>query len=109
MKGPGGQMGKLLKQAQKMQAEMVKAQEEIAQMEVEGSAGDGAVTVRVNGGNELLSIKIDPAAFDPDDIEMLEDLIIVAVNSALAEISTRTEERMSTVAGGMPSMPGMPF
>jgi len=109
MKGMGGNMGKLLKQAQKMQAQMAKAQEEIAQIEIEGSAGGDMVVVKVNGGMELLSIKIDKDAVDPDDVETLEDLIMVAVNSAMKEAKQKSEEMMGQATGGMGGLPGMPF
>lgn len=109
MKGPGGQMGKLMKQAQKMQAQMARVQEEIAQMEVEGSAGGGSVVARVNGSMELLSLKIDPEAVDPEDVEMLEDLVLAAVNQAFKEVKTRSEEKMAEIAGPMGGMMGMPF
>jgi hypothetical protein len=108
MKFPGsGDMGKLLKQAQKMQADLAKAQEEIAQMEAEGSSGGGAVTARVNGGYELLSLKIDPAAIDPNDPETLEDLVLTAVNQAIKAVRSRSEERMAQVAGPMGGMMGL--
>ena len=116
MKGPrppmgGGNMGKLLKQAQKMQKEMAKAQEAVADLEVEASAGGGAVTAKVNGQIELLSLKIDPEAVDPVDVEMLEDLVISAVNNAGKEMRAKSEEAMAKVTGGMGGMgmPGMPF
>jgi len=116
MKGPrppmgGGNMGKLLKQAQKMQKEMAKAQEAVADLEVEVSVGGGAVTAKVNGQMELLSLKIDPEAVDPEDVEMLEDLVIAAVNNAVKEMRVKSEEAMAKVTGGMSGMgiPGMPF
>ena len=108
-KNPMGNMGKLLKQAQKMQAEMAKAQEEVASLEVESSAGGDMVIVRVNGAMELLSLKINPEAVDPEDVETLEDLILVAVNSALTDVRTKSEERMAQATGGMGGLPGMPF
>lgn len=108
MKGMGN-MNKLLKQAKAMQAQMLKAQDELAEKEIEVSAGGGAVTVRVNGVNEILAVKIDPEAMDPDDVETLEDLIVVAVNNALAEIKKQSDELLSQVTGGMGGMPGMPF
>ena len=108
MKFPGGgDMGKLLKQAQKMQADMARAQEEIARMTVEASAGGGAVVAQVNGAMELLSLKIDKSAIDPNDPETLEDLVLVAVNQALREVSAKTEERMAQVAGPMGGMMGL--
>jgi len=99
-----GGMQKLLKQAQKAQADIARAQAEIATLEVEASAGGGAVSAIVNGSFELVSIKIDTAAVDPNDIEMLEDLIVAAVNSAQAEIHKRSEELMSKAAGPMAGM-----
>ena len=116
MKGPrplkgGKKMDKMLKQVQKMQTDMAEAQEEISKISAEGSAGDGAIKVTVNGSNELLSVKLDPEVVDPEDVDILEDLIVVAVNSALAEVSKLSEERMSQVTGGlggmMGGMPGM--
>lgn len=112
MKGQMGGMGnmnKLLKQAQKMQADMARVQEEVALLEVEGSAGGNMVVARVNGANELLSLKIDPEAVDPDDVETLEDLVIAAINSAIHQAKEKSEEMMGQVAGGMGSIPGMPF
>lgn len=117
MKGPkpltggGGGMNKILKQAQKMQHEMAKAQEALADLEIEGSAGGGAVTTRVNGQMELLSIKIDPEVVDPDDVETLEDLVIAAVNQAIKEMRARSDDEMSKITGGLGGMgmPGLPF
>ena len=111
MKGRGqmGNMNQLLKQAQKMQAEMARVQEEIATIEAEGTAGGSMVLARMNGANELLEVKIDPEAVDPDDIETLEDLIVVAVNLAHMKVSAKSEEMMAKVTGGLGGMPGMPF
>ncbi len=115
MKGMGGNMGnmgKLLKQAQKMQAKMGEVQEEVAKMEVEGSAGGDMVIAKVNGANELLAIKIDPEAVDPEDVETLEDLILAAVNNAMSQMKAESEKKMAEATGGlggMPGMPGMPF
>ena len=112
MKMKGGNMGnmnKLLKQAQKMQADMARVQEEVAQIEIEGSAGGDMVVAKVNGANELLSLKIDPEAVDPEDVETLEDLVMAAVNSAMQQAKPKSEEMMGQVAGGMGGMPGMPF
>ena len=105
-------MNNLMKQAQKMQAQLAQAQEEIAEMEVENAAGGGMVVARMNGAMELLSLKIDPDAVDPDEVETLEDLILAAVNGAIKEVRTKSEERMAEVtggAGGMPGIPGLPF
>jgi len=107
--GGMGNMDKILKQAQKMQARMTEAQEEIAKMEAEGSAGGEMVIARVNGGKELLSIKINPEAVDPDDVETLEDLIVVAVNNAMKLIKEQSEQKMAEITGMMGSIPGMPF
>ena len=76
-------MNKLLKQAQKMQAQMMKAQEDLQKQEVEGTAGGGMVTMKINGSNELVGVSINPEAVDPDDVEMLEDLVLAAVIEAM--------------------------
>ena len=82
----GGQMQQLMKQAQKMQAEMEKAQQELEEMEIEGESAGGLVKVIMNGKKVVKSVVIDPDAVDTDDIEMLEDLIIVALNDAYAKV-----------------------
>jgi DNA-binding YbaB/EbfC family protein len=104
-----GNMGNLLKQAQKMQAEMAKAQEELGELEVEATAGGGMVTVRANGKQEVLAIEIKPEAVDPDDVEMLEDLVLAAVNESLRKASEAASEKMSEAAGPLQGMmpPGM--
>ncbi len=81
---PGGNKGMkdLMKQAQKMQQDLAKAQEELANKIVEGSSGGGMVTVKMNGKNQIISLKIDKEVVDPEDVEMLEDLIIAAINEA---------------------------
>lgn len=115
MKGMGGNMGnmgKLLQQAQKMQKKMAQVQDEIAKMEVEGSAGGNMVIAKVNGANELLAIKIDPEAVDPEDVETLEDLVLAAVNNAMTQMKSESDKKMAEVTGGlggMPGMPGLPF
>lgn len=93
-------MGGLLKQAQKMQREMEKIQGELANMKIEGSAGGGMVTAVANGSQELLEIKIDPEVVDPQDVEMLEDLVLAAVNQALENAKSTAEKEMSKVTGG---------
>jgi len=105
---PGGKKGMkdLMKQAQKMQKDMQKAQEELANMVVEGTSGGGMVTVKMNGQNKVLSVKIDPDVVDPDDIEMLEDLIMAATNEAQEKISKTSEQEMSKLTGGM-KIPGL--
>lgn len=99
---------KMLKQVQKMQAEMAKAQEELASETVEASAGGGMVTVQVSGALELKSIKIDPAAVDPDDIEMLEDMILAAANEALRSAQELASRKLGGITSGL-SLPGLPF
>ena len=99
-------LGKLLKQAQKMQEEMQRVQEELAQREVEGTAGGGAVKAIAHCDGKIISIKIDPKVVDPKDVEMLEDLVLGAVANAL-EIAKKTqEEEMSKVTAGM-NIPGL--
>lgn len=101
-------MGNLLKQAQKMQRQMMQVQEELETLEVEGGAGGGMVTVKVNGKSEVISLKIDPEAIDPDDVEMLEDTILAAIQDAVDKSRKLAEQKMSAVTGGMPGMGGIP-
>jgi len=102
-----GNMAGLLKQAQKMQREMEKAQENLVNIKVQGSAGGGMVTATANAAQELLEIKIEPEVVDPEDVEMLEDLVLAAVNQALQNAKERAEEELSKVTGGlMPNMLG---
>ncbi len=96
----------MLRQLQQMQAEISKAQQEIEESTVEASAGGGAVNVVVSGQPRLQSIKIAPEAVDPDDVEMLEDLIIAALNEALEKVRTMQAERLGSVAGGL-DVPGL--
>ncbi|MGL4740980.1 MAG: YbaB/EbfC family nucleoid-associated protein [Sarcina sp.] len=104
---PGGMGGmqNLMKQAQQMQAQMQKMQEELETKEFEGTAG-GVVTAMVNGKKELTGISIKPEAVDPDDVEMLEDLVLTAVNNALTAASEETENKMGKLTGGM-NIPGL--
>lgn len=99
-------MNNMLKQAQKMQQDMLKAQQEIEEKEIEASSGGGAVTVKVSGKKELLSIKLSPEVVDPDDIEMLEDLITVAVNEGMRKADEESAKEMSKFTGGM-NIPGL--
>jgi nucleoid-associated protein EbfC len=99
-------MNKLMKQAQQMQAKMAKMQEELKEKTVEASAGGGVVKVVVNGKQELLDIKIDPEAIDPEDVEMLEDLILAAVNEGMHRITDMINEEMNKLTGGL-NLPGM--
>ena len=102
----GGNMNSMLKQAQKMQEQMMKAQEEIEQTEVEASSGGGMVTVKASGKKEILEINIKPEAVDPDDVEMLQDLVMVAVNDALSKADALTQEKMGALTGGL-NIPGL--
>lgn len=102
----GGNMQQLARQAQKLQQQMTKLQEELEQREYEASAGGGMVTVKVSGKKELVSVTIKPEAVDPDDVEMLQDLVLAATNEALRIASDTMEREMSKVTGGL-SMPGL--
>ena len=94
-------MKKMMKQVQKMQLEAARAQEEIAKMEFEASAGGGMVKAVVSGDNVVKAVAIDPEAVDPEDVEMLQDMVVAAVNEALRSASEATNARMSAVMGGM--------
>jgi DNA-binding YbaB/EbfC family protein len=96
----------LMQQMKKMQAEMVKAQEELAGTTVQGSAANGIVTVEMTGDQRMKSISISKEAVDPDDIETLEDLVTVAVNDALTKSNEAAQKRMGGVTGGM-RIPGL--
>ncbi|MFW5986420.1 MAG: YbaB/EbfC family nucleoid-associated protein [Halanaerobiales bacterium] len=99
-------MNKLMKQAQQMQAKMEKMQEEMEDKTVEASAGGGAVKVVVNGKQEVVDLKIDPEAVDPEDVEMLEDLLLAAVNEGLRKVKDMVNDEMGKLTGGM-NIPGM--
>lgn len=98
--------GSMMKQAQKMQTQMAKMQEELAETTLEASAGGGAVKVTVSGSKELRAIAIDPAAIDPDDVEMLQDTIVAAVNEALRSADELASQRMQSITGGL-NIPGL--
>ncbi len=99
---PGGGMNmNMLKQAQKMQQDLMKMQEELEQRSYEAAAGGGVVTATVSGKRELTSLTIDPEAVDPEDVEMLQDLIIAAVNEAMRKAEAAANENMSRLTGGM--------
>jgi len=102
----GGNMGNMMKQMQKMQKQMEELQKQLDQMEVEASAGGGVVTCKANGKKEIVSIKIDPSAVDPEDVEMLEDLIVAAVNEALRNAEDMVAKEMAKLTGGM-NIPGL--
>ncbi len=99
-------LGKFLKQAQKMQTEMTRVQEELKQREIEASAGGGDVKAIARCDGTIASIKIDPKVVDPKDVEMLEDLILGAVTNALATAKKTQEEELGKVTAGM-NLPGM--
>jgi len=101
-----GNMQKMMKQVQKMQADMARLQEELGTREVEASAGGGMVTVVANGKQDIMSIKIKPEAVDPDDVEMLEDLVLAAVKEALRKSQEMVAEEMNKITGGM-KIPGL--
>ena len=103
-----GDMQSLLKQAQDMQRRMQEAMRSLGDRRLEGTSGGGVVKATVNGNQELLSIKIDKAAVDPDDVETLEDLVTTAVRQALAAAKELREQETSKVTGGM-NLPGMGF
>ena len=99
-------MKKMMKQAQKMQLEAARAQEEITQMEFEATTGGGMVKVVAMGDMSIKSVSIDPEAVDPEDVEMIEDMVMAAVNEALRSATEATNQRMNAVMGGM-KIPGL--
>lgn len=99
-------MRQMMRQAQKMQKELAKAQEEIATMTYEGSAGGGMVKAVATGDNTIASLTIDPDAVDPEDVEMLQDMVCAAVNEALRGVNEMSNQRMNAVTGGM-NIPGL--
>ncbi|MCB0044595.1 MAG: YbaB/EbfC family nucleoid-associated protein [Caldilineaceae bacterium] len=105
----GGGMGNIMNQMAKLQEEMEKTQEALAEEEVSVSSGGGMVTVTVTGAQVLRSIGIKPEAVDPDDVEMLQDLVLAAVNEALDKSRALEEERMGALTGGMGLPPGLGF
>ena len=102
-----GNMNQLMKQAQRMQRKMEEAQKALEEAVYEASAGGGAVKVQLSGKKELLSVSLSEEAVDPDDIEMLEDLIMVAVNDALKQMQDDADAKLGGATGGMGG--GMPF
>ena len=99
-------MANLQRMAQQMQQEMARVQDELARATVDGSAGGGVVRARVTGKQELVSVTIDPAAVDPTDVEMLQDLVVAAINDALAGSRRLAEEKLAAVTGGL-RLPGL--
>ena len=104
--GLPGNMKDLMKQAQKMQAQLQQAQQDAKVIVVEGSAGGGMVNVAVNGDSQLTAVKIDPQVVDPKDVEMLQDLIMAAANEALKKAKAAVEQKVSEVTGGL-NIPGL--
>ena len=103
----GMDMNKMLQQVQQMQAEMAKAQEELANETVEASVGGGMVTVRANGSGEIVEVKIKPEAIDPEDPETLEDLVLAGVNEALRSAQDLMQSRLGGAMGGLGGL-GLP-
>ncbi|WP_419656988.1 nucleoid-associated protein [Desulfosarcina variabilis str. Montpellier] len=99
-------MGNMMKQAQKLQSKMLRMQEELASKTVETSAGGGMVAVVANGAQQIVSIKIEKEVVDPDDVEMLEDLVVAAVNDALKQSQEMVSSEMGKITGGM-KIPGL--
>lgn len=102
-----GGMGKMMKQLQKAQAGMVRLQEELAQKTVQGTSGGGAVEVTANGRKELLAISIDPEVLAEDNRDMLEDLLLTAINSALKKVDEEINAEMHKLTGGLNLPPGL--
>ncbi|MFJ5763650.1 YbaB/EbfC family nucleoid-associated protein [Neobacillus sp. NPDC093182] len=101
MRGGMGNMQNMMKQMQKMQKKMAEAQEELGQQKIEGTAGGGMVTVIVTGHKEVVDVQIKPEAVDPDDIEMLQDLVLSATNDALKKVEELTNNTMGQFTKGM--------
>ncbi len=108
--GMPGNMNNLMKQAQKMQKQMEETTKELEEKEVTAAAGGGAVEVTVTGKKEIKSVKLDPEVVDPDDIEMLEDLIVAATNEALRKMEEISQAEMAKITGGLGGLGGgFPF
>lgn len=105
--GMPGNMANLMKQAQKMQRQMEEQQKEMETKEFTATAGGGAVEATVTGAKKLVKLSIDESAVDPDDVEMLEDMLVAAINEALGKVDAANASSMSRLTGGMGSMPGM--
>ena len=99
-------MGNMMKQAQQLQSKMTKLQEELAEKTVESSSGGGMVKVTANGRQQILSIQVEKEVVDPDDVEMLQDLVLAAVNDALAKAHEMVSSEMSKLTGGL-NIPGL--
>ncbi len=103
-------IGQITKMAQQLQTQMAAAQQELKETTLEASAGGGAVRIVITGAQEVRSVEIDPSAVDPDEVEMLQDLVMTAINEAIGRSKDLERERMSGIASGMglPGMPGLP-
>ena len=104
-------LGNMLKEAQKLQSRMAEMQEKLAEIEINGSAGGGMVVVTLNGKGEMRQVKIDPSLLEPNEVEILEDLIVAANNDAKVKVESHLQEEMSKMTGGM-NLPGgmkLPF
>jgi nucleoid-associated protein EbfC len=110
MKERGVNIGQIARMAQQVQAQMAQAGEELKETTLEATAGGGAVRVTITGAQEIRAVEIDPAAVDPAEVEMLQDLVMTAVNDAIARSKQLAEERMARIAGGvgLPGLPGLP-
>lgn len=104
----GMNMQEMMKQARKMQEQLAQAQESMKNVTIDASAGGGMVKATVNGDLELVSIQIDPDALDPEDVDLLQDMIVAAVNEAIRGVSEVASKQMSSITGGL-NIPGMPF
>ena len=107
--GMPGNMNNLMKQAQKMQKQMEDRTRELEEKEYEASAGGGAVSVKVSGKKEITSVKLSKEVVDPEDIEMLEDLIVAAANEALRKMEEESSSVMGQITGGLNGLGGLPF
>lgn len=104
----GMNMQEMMKQARKMQEQLAQAQESMKDVTIDASAGGGMVKATVNGDLELVSIQIDPDALDPEDVDLLQDMIVAAVNEAIRGVSEVASKQLSSITGGL-NIPGMPF
>ena len=104
---PGGNMNNMIKQAQKMQENLLKAQKELEEATYDITAGGGAISLTITGDNQITNISINPDVVDPDDVEMLEDLIMSAFNEAIKKVEKEKGDRMSKLTGGMGNLGGL--
>ena len=103
----GNDMNSMIRRAQKMQEDMTRVQEELEQKEYTSVVGGGAVEITMTGKKNVTSVKINPEVVDPDDVEMLEDLIMAAVNDVVEKVESDSAETMGQITGSMPSIPGL--